>query len=142
MEFNATFLISATSFILFTLIMNKIFYKPLGIIMDERQRYINDNKTDAQNSDKRADALIKDRENKLNKSVADSKKLVTDKVNEANDNSRTLTEQAKQKSKDDINAAKEALVSQAAQSEDELNSKIQELADVISSKVLGNMERI
>lgn len=142
MEFNATFLISAISFILFTLIMNKIFYKPLEIIMDERQRYINDNKTDAQNSSTRADALIKDREDKLNKSVVESKKLIADKVNEANENSRALTEEAKQKSKEDINRAKEALISQAAQSEDELDSKIQELANVISSKVLGNMERI
>lgn len=49
MEFNATFLISAISFILFTLIMNKIFYKPLERVMDERQKFIDDTKSDAKN---------------------------------------------------------------------------------------------
>lgn len=37
MEFNATFIITTISFILFTFIMNKIFYAPLGKIIDERQ---------------------------------------------------------------------------------------------------------
>ena len=74
MEFNATFLVSAISFILFTLIMNKIFYKPLEKVMAERQKFIDDAKTDAFNSSSKADAILKDREDRLNKSTADSKK--------------------------------------------------------------------
>lgn len=73
MEFNATFLVSAISFILFTLIMNKIFYKPLEKVMAERQKFIDDAKTDALNSSSKADAILKDREDRLNKSTADSK---------------------------------------------------------------------
>ena len=88
MEFNATFLVSAISFIIFTVIMNKIFYKPLEAVMDERQRVINDAKSDALNSDNRANAILKDRDERLNKSLAESKKIVADKVNEANENWR------------------------------------------------------
>ena len=88
MEFNATFLVSAISFIIFTVIMNKIFYKPLESVMDERQRVINDAKSDALNSDNRANAILKDRDERLNKSLAESKKIVADKVNEANENCR------------------------------------------------------
>ena len=84
MEFNATFLVSAISFIIFTVIMNKIFYKPLESVMDERQRVINDAKSDALNSDNRANAILKDRDERLNKSLAESKKIVADKVNEPN----------------------------------------------------------
>ena len=81
MEFNATFLISAISFILFTLIMNKIFYKPLERVMDERQKFIDDTKSDAEKSNLKAQAIINDREERLTKSAADSKKLVADKIN-------------------------------------------------------------
>lgn len=142
MEFNATFLISAMSFILFTIIMNKIFYKPLENIMNERQKFINDNKLDAKNSSERAEILLKDRENRLNKSVDESKKLVADKVNKANENSNNLISKAKQKSTEDIISAKNELSIQAAEAENELNSKVQALAEVISSKLLGQDVKI
>ena len=102
MEFNATFLVSAISFIIFTVIMNKIFYKPLESVMDERQRVINDAKSDALNSDNRANAILKDRDERLNKSLAESKKIVADKVNEANENYKMLTNSEKKKSQDEI----------------------------------------
>ena len=142
MEFNATFLISVISFILFTIIMNKIFYKPLENIMNERQKFINDNKLDAKNSSERAEILLKDRENRLNKSVEESKKLVTDKVNKANENSNNLISKAKQKSTEDIISAKQKLSIQADEAENELNSKVQALAEVISSKLLGQDVKI
>ncbi len=142
MEFNATFLISAMSFILFTIIMNKIFYKPLENIMNERQKFINDNKLDAKNSSERAEILLKDRETRLNKSVDESKKLIADKVNKANENSNNLISKAKQKSTEDIISAKNELSIQAAEAENELNSKVQALAEVISSKLLGQDVKI
>ena len=55
-------------------------------------------------------------------------------INDANENSRNLTDQAKQKSKEDIKSAKDALLNEAENSERDL--KIEELADVIYSKVL------
>ena len=134
MEFNATFLVSAISFILFTIIMNKIFYKPLESVMNEREKFINDNIYDAKLSSDKADAITKDREEKLGKSLVDAKALVARKINNANENSRNLTDQAKQKSKEDIKSAKDALLNEAENSERDL--KIEELADVIYSKVL------
>lgn len=134
MEFNATFLVSAISFIVFTIIMNRIFYKPLERVMNEREKFINDNIVDAKFSNDKADEITKNREEKLAKSQLDAKSLVARKINDANENSRNLTEQAKQKSKEDIKSAKEALTKEAENIEQ--NLKIEELADVIYSKVL------
>ena len=145
MEFNATFLISAISFILFSLIMNKIFYKPLERVMDERQKFIDDTKSDAEKSNLKAQAIINDREERLTKSAADSKKLVADKINEANENSKTVTSNAKQKSQEEIASAKSALKNEAQQTTEELKFKVKDLAEVISSKILGmntNIENI
>lgn len=137
MEFNATFLVSVISFIIFTIIMNKIFYKPLENVMDERQKFIDDAKSDALNSNNRADAILKEKEDRLNKSASDSKKLVADKINAANENSKTLTDNVKQKSQDEISSAKSNLQNEALQTSEELKSKVKDLAEVISSKVLG-----
>ena len=145
MEFNATFLISAISFILFTIIMNKIFYTPLKKVMDERQKFIDETKSDAEKSNHRADSIISDREKRLTKSAADSKKLVADKINEANENSKTVTANAKQKSQEEIASAKSELNNEAQQTTEELKFKVKDLAEVISSKILGmntNIENI
>lgn len=137
MEFNATFLVSAISFIMFTIIMNIIFYKPIEKIMDERQKYINDAKNDAFNSNSKADTIMKDRESRLNQSISDSKKLVAEKINKANENSKVLTGQAKQKSQEEIASAKSNLQNEANLATNELRSKVKDLAEVISSKVMG-----
>lgn len=145
MEFNATFLISAISFILFTLIMNKIFYKPLERVIDERQKFIDETKSDAEKSNLKAEAIINDREERLTKSAADSKKLVADKINEANENSKIVTSNAKQKSQEEIASAKSALKNEAQQTTEELKFQVKDLAEVISSKILGmntNIENI
>ena len=137
MEFNATFLVSAISFIVFTFVMNKIFYNPLGRVISERQKFLDETKNDALFSNNKAEAILKDRDDKLSKSVADAKKLVADKVNEANENSRAKTSEAKQKSMEEITSAKLSLHDEANQSKEELKNKVKDLAEVISSKVLG-----
>ena len=43
MEFDATFLIAAISFIVFVFIMNKIFYAPILNIMKARQDFVEEN---------------------------------------------------------------------------------------------------
>jgi len=137
MEFNATFLVSAISFVVFTVIMNAIFYKPIESIMDERQKFIDDAKGDALECRTNADTILKAREEKLNKSIIDSKKLVADKVSAANESSKNITGSAKQKSQEEIASAKSNLQREAVRTTEELKSKVRDLAEVISSKVLG-----
>ena len=61
MEFNATFIISAISFIVFTLIMNAIFYKPLQKVVSERQKFIDETLEEAKVHTKKSEAILKDR---------------------------------------------------------------------------------
>ena len=137
MEFNATFLVSAISFIVFTIVMNKIFYRPLERVMDERQKFIDDIKSDALTSNERAEAILKDRDERLNQSFIKSKKIVADRVNEANTNSAICTAEAKQKSQEEISFAKSNLNEEAQSATLELKTKVKDLAETISSKILG-----
>lgn len=141
MEFNATFLISAISFILFTLIMNKIFYKPLEKIMDERENFINDNLNDAKNSKDKAEFLLKDKDEKLAKSLIEARTIISKEVDATNKQSVQITAQAKQKSKEDIDLAKQTLSNEVDGFEGELNSKISELADFLKDKIIKTTEQ-
>lgn len=142
MEFNATFLISAISFILFTLLMNKIFYKPLGKIMNERENFINDNLNDAKISNDKAEFLLKDKDEKLAKSLIEARAIVSKELDATNKQSAQITAQAKQKAKDEVDLAKQNLSREVEGFEDELNSKISELSEFLKNKIINSTEKL
>lgn len=142
MEFNATFLISAISFILFTLLMNKIFYKPLGKIMNERENFINDNLNDAKISNDKAEFLLKDKDEKLAKSLIEARAIISKELDATNKQSAQITTQAKQKAKDEVDLAKQNLSCEVEGFEDELNSKINELSEFLKNKIINSTEKL
>ena len=142
MEFNATFLISAISFTLFTLLMNKIFYKPLGKIMNERENFINDNLNDAKISNDMAEFLLKDKDEKLAKSLIEARAIVTKELDATNKQSAQITAQAKQKAKDEVDLAKQNLSCEVEGFEDELNSKINGLSEFLKNKIINSTEKL
>ena len=137
MEFNATFLISAISFVLFTLIMNRIFYKPLEKIMTERQEYIDNTLLKAKFSSDKADAILNDKKNKIDETISNSKKMITDSVQSTNNKVNTIINNAKIKSRESIVQAKDDLQKQAQELNKKLDNESKLLAEFISSKVLG-----
>ena len=142
MEFNATFLISAISFILFTLLMIKIFYKPLGKIMNERENFINDILNDAKISNDKAEFLLKDKDEKLAKSLIEARAIVSKELDATNKQSAQITAQAKQKAKDEVDLAKQNLSCEVEGFEDELNSKINELSEFLKNKIINSTEKL
>ncbi len=143
MEFNATFLISAISFVLFTLIMNKIFYKPLEKTMNERQNFIDKTLSEAKFSSDKADAILKDRDEKLAQSVVQAKKTVSDKTNEANEEGKNIINNAKQQTAEQTALAKENLYNESKKLEEDLAPEVERIARLITSKVLKeNLESV
>ena len=56
-EFNATFLVAMLSFVVFIMIMNAIFYRPILNIMRKRDEYINSNYDEAKELSEQAEKL-------------------------------------------------------------------------------------
>ena len=76
MEFNATLLVSAVSFIIFVIIMNQILYKPVLAIMQKRQEYINNNRLAADEHGKHANALLEEKDKKIGEAHRKSRDIV------------------------------------------------------------------
>ena len=137
MEFNATFLVSIVSFLLFVGIMNKIFYIPLTDVIAKRNDLLDANYSDAKKFDDDARAILTDRDNRLGEADTKSRKLISDRIESENSKGKALTDEASKKSAQDIKSRKAALEQEKEAAAPVLNSKVIGLAESIASKVMG-----
>ena len=137
MEFNATFIVAFVSFIIFTVIMNLILYKPLSKIVMERQNFIDDNYKEAKLKHEKSEAILRDKERKLEKTKLEAKKTLADKVAETKNQKAAMTSSAQQKAGSTIDKAKAELQNKKADAQGILSKQVVNLAQDISSKILG-----
>lgn len=139
MEFNATFIASAISFIVFVFIMNAIFYKPLQKVVDERQNFIDEATEVAKVSIEKKEAILKDKAKKLEKTKHEAKKIIVNKSNEVKAQKTVLTSEAQQKAGAVVDTAKGELLKASQDAQVVLSEDAKKLAQAISSKILGDL---
>lgn len=137
MEFNATFIVSAISFIVFTLIMNAIFYGPLSRIVAERQKFIDETLEEAKQHKKKSEVILKDKEKKITQTRHDAKKVITERADEARVKKSTLTSEAQKKAVQKIDYAKEDLHKSKDEAQEVLSEEVKKMAENIAAKILG-----
>ena len=142
MEFNATFLVSAISFIVFTILMNMIFYKPLQRIVDKRQRFLDYNYYLAKSNASKSEALLKDRDEKLDGAFASAKNLINKKSEEANSQKDEQTAKAKKESQKHLDKSRLYFDNASKSATEELKGQVVQLAQDISDKFLVNHDKI
>lgn len=137
MEFNATFLISALSFIVFVFIMNTIFYQPVMKIMEERNSFINKNEQDALKANADSEEISKQKQNELSKARAEAKVSVDEGSVKFKTENKAIIETfaADQKHKTEIE--KNKLNDEAVNSQQELNRSSEDISQMITNKILG-----
>ena len=137
MEFNATFLISAISFILFVIIMNFIFYKPIEKIVNERQNFIDGNYDEAQKNNANAQNLIDERERMLTEANFQGKTIMNEKSLEAKNKKASLINEAQKNAVQKIYENQNELENAFDTAKSEISNKISELASEMSNKLFG-----
>lgn len=138
MEFNATFLISAISFLCFVFIMNKILYTPVLKIMEERKLYIENNYKEASLLDKQT----VEKNDYKNSELEKHRNIAREKVA---DYSKSLKlQQSKQLAEykselfAEIEKDKELMRNSAIEAKEVLKDSVVDIAKEISFKLLGN----
>ena len=134
MEFNATFLVSAISFIVFTILMNKVLYAPLEKVVTERENFINANYSDAKNKEDSAKSLLQDVANRIAASRIDAKKIQDKKLSEAGRYASEIVKEAKLEMDQFIEEQKSSI----SRKINAVNVNTAELADMITEKFLNN----
>ena len=137
MEFNATFLISVISFVLFVIIMNFIFYKPLAKIIYERKNFIDENFDEAKKNNANAQKITEAYYKKINEANSESKAVMETKTQEAKaKRDELILESQKQFSEEILNSQNE--LKQAFEgSKEVLKTEVVNLTNKMAEKLLG-----
>ncbi len=142
MEFNATFIVSAISFIIFVVLMNIILYAPLQKVVEDRKKTVDNNYNEANANSEKSTALLKDRADKILKAGQDAKSVINAKSNDANIKRDEITQSAKEESLKNIEANREYFDNATQEAKEVLKANVVGLAQSISDKFLGSDEKI
>lgn len=136
-DFNATLPLMAIQFILLSVVLTFIFYKPVAKVLDEREAYVSGNLSKASNMLVEADELYKTYDEQLKaarvnaqaviaQAESEAKKVVEVEITEARSDAAKLIDQT--------NKELEAQKSLALQ---QLETQVDELSQLIKEKLLG-----
>jgi F-type H+-transporting ATPase subunit b len=137
-DFNATLPIMALQFILLTVVLTFVFYKPVAKVIEDRDTMINNSLTEASAKLLKADQLYKQYDEQLKsarssaqliiaESEREAKEVVAEEINKAKEDASKLIQQTNKELE-----AKKLLALQ------KLETQVDELSDLIKDKVLGN----
>lgn len=137
MEINATLIISAISFIIFILIMNKILYKPVLEIMEKRQNYIDSNKNEADNHHKKAQELLADKDSKIADAQRKSRDIVASKADALKEEKSKVLKDTKDSVSSYFSEQKQNLAHQKEETASNMKNDVADLANRLTTKLLG-----
>ena len=137
MEINATFLIAAVSFILFVIIMNFIFYKPIEKIVNEREKFVDGNFDEAQKNNLNSEKLTKEHEQKLEEANFKGKTIMDEKSEEAKKTKASIISEAQHNVAKKIHDNQTDLAAAFDNTKEALKSDMENLANEMSKKLFG-----
>ncbi len=137
MDFDATFLIAAISFVIFVLIMNKIFYAPVLKIMRERQKLVDDNFTSAKETEQEVQKQIQIHNSELEKTRDEARNKVAQESKRIKQESSKIISEYKAELNEKVQKEKENLKNSAIEAKEVIKDKVVDIAKNISDVLLG-----
>jgi len=136
-DFNATLPLMAIQFVLLTVALTFIFYKPVSKVIDDRELYINGNLTQASDKLLKADELYKQYEEQLKSAKADAQAIVAQSEKEAKDTVALEISDARAEAAKLIEQTNKELEAQKSLALHQLETQVDELSQLIKDKLLG-----
>lgn len=137
-EFNATFLVAMLSFVVFIIIMNAIFYRPILNIMRKRDEYINSNYDEAKKLSEQAEKLDIKKTETIQQTQNECRTEIKNVVENAQGLASKNVQDARTEVKNEIQLKKDSLVRESEALEGVLESSVvTDLASSITSKFMS-----
>lgn len=141
-EFNGTFIVAMLSFVVFLLIMNAIFYRPILNIIRKRDEYINTNYEDSKLFEKTARFFEHTHAKKLEETQNVCRKDFKSAIEKARVNAAEKITQAKEVNKIEIQTRKDNLAKDEAKLKNTVQtSVVTELASLITEKFTNGVTK-
>jgi F-type H+-transporting ATPase subunit b len=136
-DFNATLPLMAIQFILLTVVLTFVFYKPVSKVIDERESYINGNLTTASEKLIKADELYKEYDEQLKTARVNAQAIIAQSEKEAKDVVADEINQARQDATKLIDQTNKELEAQKSTALEQLETQVDDLSQLIKEKLLG-----
>lgn len=137
LEIDGTLIVAMISFIVFVFIMNAVFYRPIIKIMEERQAFLAKNEETAKNADAESDKISEQKQNELSEARAAATKNVAVNSDKFKKEQKAGIEEFSKEQKIITENRKNALSEEAEQAKAEISTGVEDIANIISSKILG-----
>jgi len=136
-DFNATLPLMAIQFILLTVALTFVFYKPVSKGLDERENYISGNLTQASEKLLTADELYQKYDDQLKAARTNAQSIVAQSEKEAKDTVALEITQARSDAAKLIEQTNKEIEAQKSLALQKLETQVDELSDLIKEKLLG-----
>ena len=136
-DFNATLPLMAIQFILLTVVLTFMFYKPVAKVIDERETYINGNLTQASEKLIKADELYKEYDEQLKEARVSAQSVIAQSENEAKAVVTQEITEARADAARLIEKTNKELEAQKSIALEKLEAQVDELSQLIKEKLLG-----
>jgi F-type H+-transporting ATPase subunit b len=136
-DFNATLPLMAIQFILLTVALTFVFYKPVSKVLDERENYISGNLNQASEKLITADELYKQYDEQLKTARVSAQSVVAQSEKEAKDVVALEIGQARTDAAALIERTNKELEAQKSLALQQLETQVDELSQLIKEKLLG-----
>ena len=137
MEFNATFLATIVSFVLFVFLMNKILYAPILNIMEERKNFVDGNYEEAHANDAKSEELTNKKEEQLTGAKDEARGKYIETLDGYKNQKSEMVADAQNSAKDEIEQAKADLRQLSDDVKNGLKGSMNDLANDIVEKTIG-----
>ena len=136
-DFNATLPLMAIQFILLTVVLTFVFYKPVAKVIDEREAYINGNLTTASEKLIKADELYNEYDEQLKAARVNAQAVISKSEKEAKDAVALEINEARKDAAKLIERTNNELETQKSLALQQLETQVDELSQLIKEKLLG-----
>jgi F-type H+-transporting ATPase subunit b len=136
-DFNATLPLMAIQFILLTVVLTFVFYKPVAKVLDERETSISTNLAEASEKLIKADELYKQYDEQLKLARTNAQAVIAESEKEAKEIVASEINQARQDATNLIQQTNKELEAQKDLALQKLETQVEELSQLIKEKLLG-----
>jgi len=138
-DFNATLPLQALQFILLTVLLTFIFYKPIRKLLEERETFISNNLAEASAKLLKADELCEQYETQLKEAKTGAQDVIAKAESEAKGIVAQEITQARADAASLIAQTNKELEAQKKLALQQLETQIDELSQLIKEKLLGKV---
>ena len=136
-EINFTLIIQMINFFLLILILNKILYKPILKILEEREQRIEGQQQQAKKTIEDSLVILTDYNKKLYDAKIDAMNTKNAARNEASEQANGIIEDSRKKAEEIITRMQQEMASEMAQAKKELEPELSVMAATIAQQILG-----